>query len=65
MGVPGSGSGGDASWRTCPSLSVLHVSQAQLGKGGGQLQRLLQAAHVLARGLSRHVFATAFAIHQA
>lgn len=48
-----------------PSPSVLHIFQAELGKGSGQLQRLLQAAHVLACGLSRHIFATTFAIHQA
>lgn len=46
-------------------LSVLHISQTELGKGGSQLQCFLKAAHVLACGLGRHVLATAFTIHQA
>lgn len=56
---------GDASKWKLPLSSILHISQAELGKGSGQLQRLLQAAHILACGLSRHIFATTFAIHQA
>lgn len=45
--------------------SVLHTSQAQLGKGSSQLQRFLKAAHVLAGGLGRHILATTFTVHQA
>lgn len=60
-----SGCGGDASKWKPPLPSILHISQAELGKGSGQLQCLLQAAHILACGLSRHIFATTFAIHQA
>lgn len=56
---------GDASEWKPPLPSILHISQAELGKGSGQLQGLLQATHVLACGLSRHIFATTFAIHQA
>lgn len=48
-----------------PIPSVLHISQAELCKGGSQLQGFLKAAHILAGGLGRHILATAFTIHQA
>lgn len=57
--------GGNTSQWKAPLPLILHISQAELGKGSGQPQRLLQAAYVLACGLSRHIFAPTFAIHQA